>query len=127
MILEDCLVVVEQRQIGSRVDVERVGGSAVLVVVNRGGVNGGEDLDVRQPLDHARVGQQLMRRLRHVRAVQHVVIRVAMTTIPCLDSTQELLQDRRIDLVLVLKTVSLKQFEYDETQCLREWRGDCEW
>ena len=87
MIFQHCLIVVKERQFGSRVDVESVGRSVVFVVVDGGCVNCGEDLHVRQPFDDARVGEKLMRGLRHVGAMQHVVIRVAMTTVSRLDTT----------------------------------------
>ena len=118
VILQHGLIVIQQRQITSGINVKRVGGSVVFVIVNCGGVNRGEDLDVGEPLDDARVGEQLVRRLRDVGAVQHVVIRVAMTTVASLDGAQKFLQNGRVYFVFVLQTVSLQQFEHDETQSL---------
>ena len=49
MVFQDGPVVVEDGQVGGRVDVEVVGGAAVVEVVDDGGHQRGEDLKVRQP------------------------------------------------------------------------------
>ena len=50
VILEHCPVVVEEGEVWGWVDVEAVGGAAVVVVVDDGRQEGGEHLQVGQPV-----------------------------------------------------------------------------
>ena len=49
VVLQDCPVIVEEGETGARVDVEVVGGSCVVEVVDDGGEQQSKHLKVRQP------------------------------------------------------------------------------
>ena len=79
MILQDWLVVVDDGQVWGWLDVEVVGGPGVVVVVDDGGEQQGEDLEVGHPVLQPGLGDDPVRGLQHVAGVQVVVVRVAVT------------------------------------------------
>ena len=79
MILQDRLVVVDDGQVWGGLDVEVVGGPGVVVVVDDGGEQQGEDLEVGHPVLQPGLGDDPVRGLQHVAGVQVVVVRVAVT------------------------------------------------
>ena len=91
MVFKDRFVVVEECEAGAGLDVEVVGGARVVEVVDDGGEQQGEDLEVWQPGLEAGLGDEPVRGLQHVRGVQVVVVRVAVSAkgweclIPCHD------------------------------------------
>ena len=78
VILKDGFVVVEDGEVGLGLDVEVVGGAGVVVVVDDGGEEQGEDLEVGQPVLDAGLADEPVGGLQHVAGVQVVVVRVAV-------------------------------------------------
>ena len=64
MIFLDRSVVIEDGQLGAGLDMEVVGGAGVVVVVDDGGQENAEYLQVRQPGLHRSHLAQLTRRMR---------------------------------------------------------------
>ena len=65
MVLLNGPVVVEHGKVGARLDVEVVGGSRVVVVVDNRGEEQGEDLQVRQPILQPGLRDEPVRRLKN--------------------------------------------------------------
>ena len=78
VILQDRFVVVEDGEVGAGLDMEVVGGAGVVVVVDDGGEEQGEDLEVGQPVLDAGLADQPVGGLQHVAGVQVVVVRVTI-------------------------------------------------
>ena len=79
MVLEDALVVVHHGQLGCWLDVEVVCCPGVVVVVDDGGQQETEYLQVRHPVPQPGLGDDPVTALQHVSRVQVVMVRVAMT------------------------------------------------
>ena len=69
VVLQDGLVVVEDGQVGGGLDVEVVGGPGVVVVVDDGGEEEGEDLQVRHPVLESSLGDGAVCGLQDVTGV----------------------------------------------------------
>ena len=69
MILQDRLVVVDDGQVWGWLDVEVVGGPGVVVVVDDGGEEEGEDLQVRHPVLESSLGDGAVCGLQDVTGV----------------------------------------------------------
>ena len=76
VVLQDGFVVVEDGEVGGGLDMEVVGGAGVVVVVDDGGEEQGEDLKVGEPVLDAGLADEPVGGLQHVAGVQVVVVRV---------------------------------------------------
>lgn len=79
MVLEDALVVVHHGQVGCWLDVEVVCCPGVVIVMDDGGQQETEYLQVWHPVPQPGLGDDPVTALQHVSRVQVVMVRVAMT------------------------------------------------
>lgn len=107
MVLQDSSVIVKERRLTGRHDMEVVGGTRVLVVVNEGGQQRGEYLQIGQPMHEPGLAQNMMNCLRHIGRMQVVMIRIPEAAVALLDAIQEDLQHRRWNFELVNHTVAI--------------------
>ena len=85
-----------------------IGGPGVIVVVDNGGEEKGEYLEVREGLLEAGLGDEPVRGLEDVAGVEVVVVRVPAPGVPNLKVKQETLQQGGGDLVLVEAAMQLQ-------------------
>ncbi len=109
MILKDGPVVIEDGEAGPRLDVEVVGRSCVVVVVDDGREEKGEDLQIREPVLNPRLGDKPVGGLQHVTGVEIVVVGVGVLGVAQLQVAQQHFQCCGRDLVLVQAAVLLQQ------------------
>ena len=81
VVLQDRLVIVDDGQVRGGLDMEVVGGPAVVVVVDDGGEEEGEDLQVGHPVLQSSLGDAAVSGLQDVTGVQVVVVGGSVTEI----------------------------------------------
>ena len=109
VVLQDGPVVVHDGEAGVWLDVEVVGGACVLVVVDDGREEEGEDLKIWQSVFDPSLRYEPMRCLQDVSGVEVVVVGVAIPVVAHLQVAQQGLQQAWGDLVLVAAPVLVQQ------------------
>ena len=74
VVLQHRLVIVDDGQVRGGLDMEVVGGPAVVVVVDDGGEEEGEDLQVRHPVLESRLGDAAVGGLEDVCCMEVIVV-----------------------------------------------------
>ncbi len=80
----------------------------MVVVVDDGGEEKGEDLQIGEPGMNARLSEKPVGGLQHIAGVEIVVVGVGVLGVAHLQVTQQVLQHRRGDLVLMKAAMVLK-------------------
>ena len=109
MVLQHSPVIVEDGKRGTRLNVEVVRGSRVVIIVNDGGEEKSKDLEIRQPVLNARLGDEPVGGLEHIAGVQVVVVGIGVLGVALLQVAQQHLKDGGGDLVLVQAAMLLQQ------------------
>ena len=89
MVLQNSPIIVEDGQAGTRLDVEVVGGSRVVIIMDDGREEEGKNLEIRQPVLNTSLGDKPMGCLQHIAGVKVVVVGVAVLGIALLKVTQQ--------------------------------------
>lgn len=93
MVFQHGPIIVQHGHVGTGVYVKTVCGARVLVVMNQGGNQNGENLQIGQIVHDTRLAQHIMNGLRYVGCVQIVVIWILVAAIAFLNFNQKLLEN----------------------------------